>query len=178
MTINLKAHFKHVGIYVTDLEKMVAFYQNWFGLTQTDGGLGSSGKGAFLSSDPTEHHQIVMVVGREPGSKPTINQLSFLVDNLSMLKAYHQKELNEDVKITMVKSHGNALSIYVLDPEGNQCEIYCHTPWFVSQPAGKPMDLSLPESEILAQVEREARANPTFMMRDDWMKQIAQKMAA
>jgi len=178
VSIKLKAQFKHVGMYVTDLEKMATFYQNWFGLTQTDGGLGSSGKGAFLSADPTEHHQIVLVVGREPGSKPTINQLSFLVDSLTVIKAYHQKALDEGVRISMVKSHGNALSLYVLDPEGNQCEIYCHTPWYVSQPAGKPMDLSLPESQILAQVESEARANPSFMMRDEWMKQIAQKMSA
>ncbi len=178
MTTQLKARFKHVGIYVHDLAAMADFYTGWFGLVQTDGGLGSSGKGAFFSSDPTEHHQIVMVVGRDPGSRPTINQLSFLVDDLATLKAYWRKALAENAKISMVKSHGNALSLYVLDPEGNQCEIYCNTPWYVRQPAGKPMDLSLPDEEILAQVEREARADPSFMGRDAWMAQMASQMAA
>ncbi len=174
----LKAHFKHVGIYVMDLPKMADFYTRWFGLLQTDGGMGSSGKGAFFSSDPTEHHQLVMVVGRDPASKPTINQLSFLVEDLATLKGYYRKALEENVKISMVKSHGNALSLYVLDPEGNQCEIYCNTPWYVSQPAGKPMDLTLPDEEILAQVEREVRADPSFMSREAWMDKVSREMAA
>jgi catechol 2,3-dioxygenase len=178
MTTQLRACFKHVGIYVHDLPAMANFYTSWFGLVQTDGGVGSSGKGAFFSSDPAEHHQIVMVVGRDPQSKPTINQLSFLVDDLTMLKAYWRKALDEGVKISMVKSHGNALSVYVLDPEGNQCEIYCHTPWYVSQPAGKPLDLSLPDEEILAGVESDARANPSFMSREAWMGKMARQMAA
>jgi catechol 2,3-dioxygenase len=178
MSTNLKAAFKHVGLYVMDLDKMADFYQRWFGLIKTDGGMGGSGKGVFLSADPTEHHQIVFVVGRDPASKPTINQLSFLVDSLATLKAYHHKALEEKTQITMIKSHGNALSLYVLDPEGNQCEIYCNTPWHVGQPAGKPMDLSLPEEAILAQVEREVRADPTFKMRDEWMAEVASKMAA
>jgi catechol 2,3-dioxygenase len=178
VTTPLKARFKHVGIYVQDLPAMADFYTRWFGLLQTDGGLGSSGKGAFFSADPAEHHQIVMVVGRDPASKPTINQLSFLVDDLPTLKAYWRKAQSENVPISMVKSHGNALSLYVRDPEGNQCEIYCHTPWYVSQPAGKPMDLGLPDEDILAQVEREVRADPSFMTREAWMAQVQQKMSA
>ena len=74
------------------------------------------------------------------------------------------------------KSHGNALSLYVQDPEGNQCEIYCHTPWYVSQPVGKPLDLTLSEEEILAQVEAECRDNPTFMPRQQWIENMQQQM--
>lgn len=70
LSATLKAKFKHIGMYVCDLDKMVDFYPRWFGLVVTGGGMGSSGRGAFLSSDPTEHHQIALVVGREPGSKP------------------------------------------------------------------------------------------------------------
>jgi catechol 2,3-dioxygenase len=173
-----KAKFKHVGIFVTDLEKMQKFYQRWFGLVVTDGGMGPSGKGVFLSSDPTEHHQIVFVVGREPSAaKSILNQLSFLVKDLPTLKAYYKMAQDEGRTITMVKSHGNALSIYVLDPEDNQLEIYCNTPWYVSQPVSQLMDLSKSDEEILAQVEREVRANPTFMMRDEWMKKVGQQMA-
>lgn len=178
MDTKLKAEFKHVGLYVWDLDKMADFYQRWFGLVVTDGGLGSSGKGIFLSADPTEHHQLVFVVGREPGSKTTVNQLSFLVKDLSTVKAYYQKAKAEGVTITMTKSHGNALSVYVLDPEGNQIEIYCHTQWYVKQPGGKPMNLDLPESDILAQVEREVHADPSFMPRAQWMEQMAPQMSA
>lgn len=177
MTIQLKAHFKHVGLYVWDLDKMADFYQRWFGLTVTDGGVGGAGKGIFLSSDPSEHHQIVFVVGRAPESKTTVNQLSFLVDDIATVKAYYQKAKAEDVTVTMTKSHGNALSVYVMDPEGNQVEIYCHTPWYVKQPAGKPMDLTQSVDDILAQVEREVHADPSFMPREQWMNKIAQKMS-
>ncbi len=177
MSIQLKAHFKHVGLYVWDLDKMADFYQRWFGLTVTDGGVGGAGKGIFLSSDPSEHHQIVFVVGRAPDSKTTVNQLSFLVDDLATVRAYYKKAKTEDVTVTMTKSHGNALSVYVLDPEGNQIEIYCHTPWYVAQPNGKPLDLDLSESEILAQVERQVQADASFMSREQWMKKIAQKMS-
>ena len=65
MSQALKARFKHVGIHVIDVDKMVEFYQRWFGLVKTDEGSGPVGKGVFLSSDPTEHHQIVFVAGRE-----------------------------------------------------------------------------------------------------------------
>lgn len=176
MKNTLKASFKHIGIYVENLEEMSTFYQNWFGLLVTDGGMGGSGKGVFLSSDPLEHHQIVFVVGRNPSSKTTINQLSFLVDSLTTLKGYYKKALDEAVTISMIKSHGNTLSIYVLDPEGNQCEIYFNTPWYVSQPVGKPLDLTLPDEEILAQVESQVRADPSFMTRDEWITQMKEKL--
>ncbi len=176
MSHPFKAEFKHVGLYVWDLEAMADFYQRWFGLQVTDGGMGGAGKGIFLSADPAEHHQLVFVVGREPGSKPTLNQLSFLVPDLTTLKAYHQRALDEQVRVAMVKSHGNALSLYVLDPEGNQIELYCHTPWYVRQPSGKPMDLTQSEAAILAQVEREVRADPSFMPREQWMAQMQTRM--
>ena len=176
MSALLKAEFKHVGLYVWNLDAMADFYQRWFGLTVTDGAMGGAGKGIFLSADPMEHHQLVFVVGREPGSKPTINQLSFLVADLATVQAYYRKAVDEGVSITMTKSHGNALSVYVLDPEGNQIEIYCHTPWYVKQPAGKPMNLDLSEADILAQVEREVRSDPSFMPRDQWIEQVSARM--
>jgi catechol 2,3-dioxygenase len=177
MNRNLKASFKHVGLYVWDLDRMADFYQNWFGLVVTDGGNGSSGRGIFLSGDPGEHHQLVFVVGREPGSRTTVNQLSFLVEDLATVKAYHQKALSEGTTITMSKSHGNAISLYILDPEGNQVEIYCHTPWYVAQPAGKPVNFDLPESEILQQVEDEVCSDSSFMPRELWVEKLKARMS-
>lgn len=174
----LKAKFKHVGIHVIDVDKMVDFYQHWFGLIKTDEGNGPVGKGVFLSSDPNEHHQIVFVAGREPDTRSIINQLSFEVEDLPALRAYYQRAQDEGRTITQIKSHGNSLSIYVLDPEGNQMEIYCDTPWYVSQPVSLPLDFSQSDDEILARVESAVRANPTFMMQDEWVKKTAQLMAS
>jgi len=177
MSKALRAQFKHVGIHVTDVDKMVDFYTQWFGLVKTDEGNGPVGKGVFLSSDPHEHHQIVFVGGRAPGTPSIINQLSFMVEDLPALRAYHERARNEERTITQVKSHGNSLSIYVLDPEGNQMEIYCETPWYVSQPVSLPLDFSHSDEEILARVEAAVRANPTFMMQEAWVKKAEQLMA-
>ena len=89
----------------------------WFGLAVTDGGMGSSGKGAFLSTDPFEHHQLVFVVRREPYT------------------------------------------------------------WYVRQPMGKPLDLDRSDEEIYAQVEREVRADPSCMPREQWTAQMRALMS-
>ena len=48
----------HIGIYATDLSKMVDFYTRVFGLTVTDWGHSSRGFDiAFLSGNADEHHQ-------------------------------------------------------------------------------------------------------------------------
>ena len=51
----------HVGYYVRDLDKMVAFYKRVFGFVVTDHGVSTrpgSPTMAFMSRDPDEHHQI------------------------------------------------------------------------------------------------------------------------
>ena len=60
-------------------------------------------------------------------------------------------------------SHGNALSFYMTDPDGNGIEIFTDTPWYVPQPHGVPIDLSRPSDEILAETERHCRETPGFM---------------
>ena len=63
----------HLGIFCKDLDAMIAFYTKEFGMIVTDSGLGKSGKagtrrrGAFLSADPSEHHQLALIEGRDPG---------------------------------------------------------------------------------------------------------------
>ena len=46
-------------------------------------------------------------------------------------------------------SHGNALGMYALDPEGNTIEVYYKTGFPVPQPHGDPIDLEAPEEELL-----------------------------
>ena len=65
-------------------------------------------------------------------------------------------------------NHGNALSIYFADPEGNTVEVYVDTPFYVAQPHGDPLDLEKSDAEILAETEAICRADPTFMPLDQW----------
>jgi hypothetical protein len=52
-----------------------------------------------------------------------------------------------------VVSHGNTVSIYAQDPDGNSVEVYWTTGIDVPQPFGKPMDLTKSEAEIMGQLE-------------------------
>jgi catechol-2,3-dioxygenase len=73
-------------------------------------------------------------------------------------------------------THGNALSIYVGDPEGNRLELYFDLPWYVSQPMRVPVDLSPDEDEIMAKAEAHARSLPGFLTRAEWRNRMSAKM--
>ena len=141
----------HIGIYATDLSKMVDFYTRVFGLTVTDWGHSSRGLDiAFLSGNADEHHQLVIAGGRpKDAAFSTINQISFKVENLDDLKRWYEFLRKENVAKMEPRDHGNAWSVYFADPEGNRLEVYVSSPWYVEQPFGEPLDLTLPAAEIL-----------------------------
>jgi len=163
----MKPQLSHVGIYVTDSDTMIRFYEEVLGLTVTDRGLSTSSRLpiTFMSSSPDQHHQFVMVQGRDKGAPSTINQLSFKVSSLKELREVAAKATTRGLKLRQT-SHGNAWSVYFPDPEGNFVEVYMDTPWHVAQPHGDPMDFSLPDEAIYAQTEKLVRADPTFKTRD------------
>jgi catechol 2,3-dioxygenase len=170
----MKPQLAHVGIYVTDAENMIRFYGDVLGLTVTDRGISSSTRSPiiFMSSNPTQHHQFVIVQGRDKASTSTINQLSFKVDTLNELREVAAKATAKGAKLRQT-SHGNAWSVYFPDPEGNQVEVYLDTPWHVAQPHGDPMDFSLSDEEIYAQTEKIVRADPTFKLKDSREAELA-----
>jgi catechol-2,3-dioxygenase len=173
--------FSHVGIHVTDLAAMEAFYTRFLGFTVTDRGpldtLGGRVDLVFLSRDPREHHQVVLATGRpaDAGFNP-INQISFRVDGLVTLREMHARLARERVSDVQSVSHGNALSVYFRDPEGNRIELFVDTPWHVPQPMRIPLDLSLPDEALWAWVEQTARARPGFQPRDEWWRSLAARM--
>ena len=69
--------FAHMGIYVIDTAQMVGFYTRVLGFCITDRALICGANVVFLRWDPEEHHQIVLVPGRDPAHGSTINQISF-----------------------------------------------------------------------------------------------------
>ena len=71
---------------------------------------------------PPQHHQIVMVSGRPADlGFSTVNQISLLADSLAELKRIHVAlKGREDVAELRTVTHGNAVSIYFRDPEGNR----------------------------------------------------------
>lgn len=172
----------HAGVFATDVEKMVGFYTRFFGFVVSDRGIGSNGKQiVFMTSDPREHHQFVIVEGR-PKDVPfnVVNQISFRVDSLATLRKMHARLAHEPVQKLGrdgPMSHGNALSVYFHDPEGNRIEILIDTPWYVSQPSGISVDFSMPDDALWTWLEARARESPGFKPRADWEKEISKKLA-
>jgi catechol 2,3-dioxygenase-like lactoylglutathione lyase family enzyme len=170
--------FSHIGIYVQDMARMVDFYTRFLGFAVADRGTTANGEIVFLTRDPREHHQFVLASGRPADLQfNMINQISFRVDSLTTLKELHEGLKNEQVADITTLTHGNALSCYFRDPERNRVELLIDTPWYVPQPHRLLVDLSLPDDQLWATIEKHVRATPGFKLQAEWAKEIERKIA-
>jgi catechol 2,3-dioxygenase-like lactoylglutathione lyase family enzyme len=171
------AQFTHVGIYVRDMDRMIAFYTRVLGLMLTDRGpYYRGGEIAFLSRKADEHHQVVFASGRRDDAPTSINQMSFLVADLETLKGCHDELLAEGITGLDPINHGNAWSLYFPDPEGNRVELYCVTPWHVQQPFAEKLDLAAPAEAIRARTLELIRADPSHCPRPEWISIMRTKL--
>ncbi len=171
--------FAHVGIYVTDLPKMAAFYHRVLGLPITDRGPLHGAQMVFFSRSPQEHHQVVLVAGRPDGhGEKVINQMSFRVGSLGEVCRFY-RSLRDEPEATDVHPifHGQAWSVYFRDPEGNRIEVYTSTPWYAHQPIREDMDFALSEEEIIRRSEALAKTLPGYMTAEDWRRKAEQAIA-
>jgi catechol 2,3-dioxygenase len=175
----IHARLGHVGIFAHDKPRLERFYTTVLGLMVTDSGVGRGGTElTFMSSNPANHHQFVLVSGRpETSGFNPIQQISFMVDSLSDLREVHKRALDNGATDMRVVSHGNAWSCYFKDPEGNTVEAYLDTPFHVPQPHGVALDLSKSDEEILAETEARCRQDPGFMSFSDFTKSLAERLA-
>jgi len=170
--------FSHFGFFVTDMPRMEDFYTRFMGFTVTDRGMLFDRNLVFLSRDPREHHQLVLVTGRPADmGYNVVHQISFLVDSLADLKEMHDRLKDEQVSEIAPVSHGNALSVYFRDPEGNRIELYIHTPWYVTQPIRVPMDMTFAEGDIWKWAEELARSLPGYMPAAQREAEMARRMS-
>lgn len=172
--------FSHFGMFVTDIARLEDFYTRLLDFTVTDRGQLPGPHGpmdlVFLSRDPDEHHQIVLLTGRpkELAFNP-INQISLKADSLATLCAMYRTLKAEELPNIVPVTHGNAVSIYVPDPEGNRLELYIDLPWYVSQPMRVPVDLD-DEATLMQRLEAHARTLPGFRPRSEWRAEMARRM--
>jgi catechol-2,3-dioxygenase len=173
--------FSHIGIYVRDLERMADFYSRVLGFAVSDRGELDTPRGkvslVFLTRDPRDHHQIVLASGR-PDSLPfnLINQISFRVQDFAGLRELHRAIQSEPVSEISPVSHGNALSVYFKDPEGNRIELFVDTPWYVDQPMRIPMDMSLSDQALWQWAHDTARRLPGYKPVEQWRTELSRRL--
>lgn len=170
--------FSHMGFYVRDIERMARFYKDVMCFFQTDRGLLGAVELIFLSRDPTEHHQIVLASGRPVDLNfSVINQISLRVPDLATLREVHRRaQADADVTELVCATHGNAVSIYFRDPEGNRLEVFMDMPWYCEQPLREPIDLAQSDEAVMAAAEALARSRPKFRSRVQWVSEMEQLM--
>jgi len=144
----------HVGIYVRDLERMVAFYRDVMGMRVTKQNWRAGA--VFLSADPEAvDHEIALMRGRPDAADPhLLNQISMRVESLDDLRAFRRRLTAEGYRIEGIVNHASAIGCYFFDPEGNRTEVFWVTGRPCWVPTANPIDIERPDEAVLADVDR------------------------
>ena len=166
--------WSHAVIYVHDEAIMLDFYTRVLGFEVTDRGplADNAPDIIFLSQCATEHHQLAMVpVRQNTDASNSVNHFAFRVGEFTDLKLLHRRLGDMDgIQINPI-SHGNTLSTYFNDPEGNGLEVFWDTPWHVAQPQGEPWDISMNKEQALDWVKAQFGKEESFQLQADYYAQ-------
>ena len=174
--------WSHAVLHVRDVETMLDFYTRVLGFEVTDRGPLGEGAGApeiiFMSQVPTDHHQLAFLsAGRGAGRSNTHHHMAFRVSSYDEVRAFAQA-LERDGRATEIEpvTHGNAWSVYFRDPEDNGVEIFCDSPFHVSQPKYQPLDISLDEQQQRARTVDQFGDDEEFDAIDAWYAKRAEEL--
>lgn len=119
----------HIVFFVRDLERSVHFYRDVLGFKE----IGPAGRGvaAFVSASGRTHHELLLIeVGPEAPRPPTGHRAGFyhvglkVGDSIEELRQAKAELEREGVQIVGMSDHTVTKSIYLLDPDGNEVEVY------------------------------------------------------
>jgi catechol 2,3-dioxygenase len=148
----------HLVLNVTDVERSTAFYRDVVGFQVAR--YRPNGTGTFLTCGVV-HHNLALFKAPE-GAQPVqrgqigLNHFAFKVENYPVLQAAHERLVEAGATIDHIVDHGMTRSVYFLDPDGIEMELFCDT--FDTEAEGlvfmqatpgqaTPMDITAPEPE-------------------------------
>ncbi len=115
----------HIVLYVSNLTTSADFYKNILGFEELD----RSPHTALFSSGRTHHELLLIEVGGSPEDKdfpkPGLYHIGFKIGNTDDELREAIKELTKN-NVTIVGSanHHVTHSLYILDPDNNELELY------------------------------------------------------
>ena len=169
----------HATVAVRDLDAMLDFYCGVLGFAVTNRGQVGEGEMAFISQDPTEHHQMVFVSGMPQPEHQFVmaDHMAFRTGTLDDLRAIGERLDAAGVEGVIPINHGNAWSLYFNDPEGNGLECFVDSPFHVAQPYASGLDLSATDDEIEASTRTDIEGLPEFGPFDEWRAAFAEQLS-
>jgi catechol 2,3-dioxygenase len=160
-----------MGIFTDNPEAMQEFYVRVLGMVVSDTGSGMLFRRRiiFMTGDPHQHHQFVLVV-REAGDPPggALFQVSFKVRTLDELRRTANLATDNGATELQGINHGNSWSVYFRDPDRNMVEIYMDTGWYVPQPFGDRFALELDEQQMRAVTAERVKSIAGSMPQSEW----------
>lgn len=173
--------WSHAVVRARDVDAMALFYEDLLGFKVADrGSLGPPDSGGpeiiFMSGRSSDHHQIAFVATRGPEDASSLEHVAFRVPSVADVQEMVER-LNADDRVAnhAAVTHGNAVSVYFSDPEGNGVEVFCDSPWHVKQPQIQGWDPTKTPEEVLAHVEESFRGKPEFGPMDDYRAKKAKE---
>ncbi len=119
----------HIVLKVRDLERSEKFYTEVLGLA-VSGRLG--GQMVFLSAGQKHHDLALYRVGADAADaqQRQVGLLHFAweLGSFDELKRAYRLLKEKGVPIAGAMDHGISKSLYFLDPDGNEIEVYCDNP--------------------------------------------------
>jgi catechol-2,3-dioxygenase len=121
----------HAVLFVRDAQKSRAFYQDLLGFELVES-IGDSA--VFLRANGSDNHHDLGLFGIGPQAPPPgrgdrvgLYHLAWEVETIEDL-ARAQVELAEAGALSGQSDHGNSLSLYAKDPDGNEFEVFWMIP--------------------------------------------------
>lgn len=116
----------HVVLYVVDIERSANFYRDTLGFREVVRKPGI----AMFSSGRTHHELLLIEVGGETRAarhhpEPGLYHIGFKIgDSTEDVRVAAQELADAGVRMVGTADHGMTHSLYILDPDGNELELY------------------------------------------------------